>query len=37
MVPKECPQHPGKRSRLFDVEEIIEALKKNKVYAVVTL
>ncbi|KAK8472868.1 hypothetical protein PHAVU_002G323400 [Phaseolus vulgaris] len=30
IVRKECPQHPGKRSRLFNVEEICEVLRKNK-------
>ena len=37
IVRKECPQHPGKRSRLFNVEEVCEVLRKNKVYSVVTL
>ncbi|ESW32528.2 hypothetical protein PHAVU_002G323200 [Phaseolus vulgaris] len=30
IVRKECPQHPGKRSRLFNAEEICEVLRKNK-------
>ncbi|KAK8472875.1 hypothetical protein PHAVU_002G323712 [Phaseolus vulgaris] len=30
IVHKECPQHPGKRSRLFNDEEICEVLRKNK-------
>ncbi|KAL9330288.1 hypothetical protein ACSQ67_005291 [Phaseolus vulgaris] len=30
IVRKECPQHPGKRSRLFNDEEICEVLRKNK-------
>ncbi|XP_047148419.1 disease resistance protein RUN1-like, partial [Vigna umbellata] len=30
IVRKECPQHPGKRSRLFKADEIHEILKKNK-------
>jgi len=37
IVRKECPQHPEKRSRLFNAEEICEVLRKNKVYSVVTL
>ena len=37
IVRKECSQHPGKRSRLFNDEEICEVLRKNKVYSVVTL
>ena len=37
IVRKECPQHPGKRSRLLKAEEICEVLRKNKVYSVVTL
>jgi len=32
IVRKECPQHPGKRSRLFNAEEICEVLRKNKVF-----
>ena len=31
IVRKECPPHPGKRSRLFNAEEIWEVLRKNKV------
>ncbi|KAK7370050.1 hypothetical protein VNO80_12104 [Phaseolus coccineus] len=30
IVRKECPQHPGKRSRLFNAEEICEVLRQNK-------
>ncbi|WVZ22239.1 hypothetical protein V8G54_000783 [Vigna mungo] len=30
IVRKECPEYPGKRSRLFKDEEIHEVLKKNK-------
>ncbi|KAL9330276.1 hypothetical protein ACSQ67_005279 [Phaseolus vulgaris] len=30
IVRKECPPHPGKRSRLFNAEEIWEVLRKNK-------
>ena len=37
IVRKEFSQHPGKRSRLFNAEEIWEVLRKNKVYSVVTL
>ena len=37
IVRKECPQHPRKRSQLFNAEEIWEVLRKNKVYSVVTL
>jgi len=37
IVRKECSQHPGKRSRLFNAKEICEVLRMNKVYSVVTL
>ena len=37
IVRKECPEHPEKRSRLLNAEEICEVLRKNKVYYVVTL
>ncbi|KAG2411116.1 TMV resistance protein [Vigna angularis] len=30
IIRKECPQHPGKRSRLLKVDEIHEVLSKNK-------
>ncbi|KOM24857.1 hypothetical protein LR48_Vigan1964s000100 [Vigna angularis] len=30
IVRKECPQHPGKRSRLFKADEIHEILRNNK-------
>ncbi|WVY96630.1 hypothetical protein V8G54_028781 [Vigna mungo] len=31
IVRKECPQHPGKRSRLFNADEIHEILRTNKI------
>ncbi|KAK7370049.1 hypothetical protein VNO80_12102 [Phaseolus coccineus] len=30
IVRKECPRHPGKRSRLLNAEELCEVLRKNK-------
>jgi len=36
IVRKECPRHPGQRSRLLNAEEICEVLRKNKVYSVFT-
>ena len=36
IVRKECPEHPGKRSRLLKADEISEILRKNKVYSIIS-